>query len=107
MQQPARTASSLPGRSAALQRALLLTAVAAGLSIPLSLFLHLVAPDLDSIAQRFIAVLVMAALALAATTTTAPGCSAGRSAPLGCSSYPPSWRSSRCSAVSKAWRCPF
>jgi hypothetical protein len=73
MQQPARTASSLPGRSAALQRALLLTAVAAGLSIPLSLFLHLVAPDLDSIAQRFIAVLVMAALALAATTTTDPG----------------------------------
>jgi len=70
---PRRVLDRLPRRIPALQQALLLTAAAAGLSIPLSLFLHLVAPGLDSMAQRFTAVLVMAALALAVAAGTDPG----------------------------------
>ena len=70
---PRRVPDRLPRRIPALQQALLLTAAAAGLSIPLSLFLHLVAPGLESMAQRFTAVLVMAALALAVAAGTDPG----------------------------------
>ena len=73
MNQPTRIPVRLPHRVSALQRALLLTAAAAGMSIPLSLILHVVAPALDSMGQRFTAVLVMTALALAVAARTDRG----------------------------------